>query len=259
MRSIWRGIRHGKIVAVVLTAGLIMFFSLGTALAKQHKAVPKSKPAPAAVDTSNRSDVQAASNDLARTSKEAGGQQSDEQEQFKHSASVRLVAKLTGLSLDGAYWLCVSLNFAVLAGFMIWAARKYLPGIFRDRTRSIQHAMEEARRTSEEAQRRLSEIESRLSRLGTEIEEMRQAAEKEAMEEEARIKSAANEDARRIVKSAEQEITAAARAARRDLTAYAADLAVSLARKQIHVDAGTDHELIRNFARQLDTQPKGNN
>jgi len=53
------------------------------------------------------------------------------------------------------------------------------------------------------------------------------------------------------VTSAEQEITAAAKSARRELTAYAADLAVSLAKKQIHVDAATDQALLRSFAQEL--------
>jgi F0F1-type ATP synthase membrane subunit b/b' len=41
------------------------------------------------------------------------------------------------------------------------------------------------------------------------------------------------------------------KAARRQLTAHAADLAVGLARKQIHVDAATDQALVRSFAGQL--------
>jgi F0F1-type ATP synthase membrane subunit b/b' len=53
------------------------------------------------------------------------------------------------------------------------------------------------------------------------------------------------------VESAEQEITAAAKAARRDLTSYAADLAISLAKKQIHVDPATDSSLVRNFSDRL--------
>jgi F0F1-type ATP synthase membrane subunit b/b' len=117
--------------------------------------------------------------------------------------------------------------------------------------------MAEARKTSEEANRRLADIEARLSNLGSEIEEMGISAEKEAADQEERSKIAAIEDARRIVQSAEQEIAAAARTARRDLTAYAADLAVSLARKQIHVDAGTDQDLIRSFARQLSDPNSG--
>jgi len=190
-----------------------------------------------------------ASVDLAKESREAAAE--DEQAQFKHSWLVQWVAKQTGLSLDHAYWLCVLLNFAVIAGAIGYFSRKNLPGMFRDRTASIQQAMQEARRASEEANRRLAEIETRLSRLDAEIAGMREAAEKEAAAEEARIKAAAAEDARKIVESAEQEIAAAAKSARRELTAYAANLAVSLAAKQIKVDTVTDQGLVRNFAKEL--------
>jgi F-type H+-transporting ATPase subunit b len=187
---------------------------------------------------------------LAKETREAAGED-DETAQFKQSPSVVWLSKLTGGNLQHAYWLAVLLNFAVIAALMIWAARKYLPGAFRARTAAIQRAMEEARRASEDANRRLSEIESRLSKLGDEIAAMKAAGEKDLAAEEARIKAAAEEDARKIVESAEQEIAAAAKAARRDLTTYAADLAVSLAKKQIHVDASTDSSLVRSFADRL--------
>ena len=189
---------------------------------------------------------------LVHESNEAAGEEKDEMEEFKQSASVQLIAKyLTGGNLRYAYWLSVVLNFVVIAAAIIWAARKFLPGLFRDRTAAIQKAMQEAQKASEEARLRLGEIESRLSKLDAEIAAMRAAAEKEGAAEEARIQAAAEEDARKIVASAEQEITAAAKAARRQLTAYAADLAVGLARKQIQVDAATDQALVRNFAGQL--------
>ncbi|HZR57963.1 MAG TPA: ATP synthase F0 subunit B [Terriglobales bacterium] len=185
----------------------------------------------------------------AQDSREAAGE--DDQAQFKHSASVQILAKLTGMSLEHAYWLGVSLNFAIVAGILIWAARKYLPDAFRNRTASIQKAIEEARKTSEEANRRLTEIESRLSKLDTEIAGMRARAEKEAVLEEAKIKAAAEEEARRIVESAEQEISAAAKMARRELKVFAADLAVSLATNNIRIDQPTDQALVRGFAQQL--------
>lgn len=186
---------------------------------------------------------------LVRETREAAGE--DESAQFKHSSSVRLVSKLTGLDLESAYWLCVALNFVVIAGAIVWLSRKYLPHAFRNRTASIQKAIAEARKTSEEANRRLADIESRLSRLDSEIEEMRATAEKEVASEDERIKIAAAEDVRRIVASAEQEIAAAAKSARRDLTTYAADLAVALARKQIQVDAATDQALVRSFTQHI--------
>jgi F-type H+-transporting ATPase subunit b len=190
---------------------------------------------------------------LAHESREAAGEEKDEMAEFKQSPSVEFVAHLTGLKLQQSYWLCVGLNFAVIAIFMAWASRKYLPGMFRNRTAAIQKAMQEAQKASEEARRKLAEIESRLQKLDVEIGMMRDAAEKEGADEEARIKAAAEQDARKIVASAEQEIAAAAKAARRQLAAHAAELAVGLAQKQIHVDAGTDQALVRNFVGQLGT------
>ena len=175
----------------------------------------------------------------------------DETAQFKHSASVQLLARVTGLSLEGAYWLAVVLNFAIMVALIVWASKKSLPTMFRNRTASIQKSLEEARRASEDANRRLGDVESRLGRLGDEINQMRATSEKEAAAEEERIKAAAIEDGKRIIESAEQEIAAATKAARRELTAYAADLAVSLAAKQINVDTPTDEVLVRRFAQQI--------
>jgi F-type H+-transporting ATPase subunit b len=175
----------------------------------------------------------------------------DETSQFKHSASVQLLARITGLSLEGAYWLAVAVNFAIVAGLIAWASKKSLPAMFRNRNASIQRALEEARQASADANRRLGGIESRLAHLDGEINQMRAVSEREAAAEEERIKAAAAEDAKHIAESARQEIEAATKAARRELTEHAADLAVSLAAKQIHVDTTTDEALVRRFAQQI--------
>jgi len=187
--------------------------------------------------------------ELTKESREAAGEEGSGQ--FKHSAPVQWISKITGLNLEESYLLLMGTNFLIVAAVIAWIARKNLPAFFRNRTAMIQKAMEEARQASAEANRRLAEIESRLSRLDAEIGEMRAAAEKEAAEEEERIKAAAEEDARKIVESVGQEVAAAVRTARRELTAYAADLAVALAKKSIHIDPATDQTLVHHFARQL--------
>lgn len=192
---------------------------------------------------------QEAGGQLAEHSREAAGE--DENAQFKQSPSVKLLARMTGLSLEHAYLLSVLLNFAIIAGAVVFALKRKLPGVFRDRSSSIQKAMAEARTASEDANRRLADIEARLSKLGGEIQQMQFSADKEALAEEARIKAAAEEDAKKIVESATQEIAAATKNVRRELKAYAADLAVALARKQIRVDDATDHNLIDGFAQRL--------
>jgi F-type H+-transporting ATPase subunit b len=213
-----------------------------------QQAQPQQAPQPEIKQDKSRRGPQ---QELVHESREAAGEEEDETAQFKQSPSVQLISKWTGLDLRHAYWLSLITNFVVVAGILVWAGRKYLPGMFRDRTAAIQKAMQEAQKASEEARRRLADIESRLSKLDSEIGAMRDAAEREALAEEARIRSATQEEAKKIVAAAEQEIAAAGKAARRALTAHAADLAVGLAQKQIRVDAATDRALVRNFAEQL--------
>ncbi|MGC2138352.1 MAG: ATP synthase F0 subunit B [Candidatus Sulfotelmatobacter sp.] len=237
-----------KIVRAGLLTWLLMSFAgaTGSLRAQDKPATPQKQR-----QSSGATNQRGVGQQLVHEAREAAGEEKDETVEFKQSASVRLIAKWTGMSLQHAYWLSVLLNFVVIAAVIIWAARKYLPGMFSARTAAIQKAMQEAQKASEEARRRLAEIESRLMKLDVEIGMMRDAAEREAGAEEARIQAAVQEDARKMVESAQQEIAAAAKAARRELTAYAADLAVGLAQKQIHVDAATDQVLLRKFAGEL--------
>lgn len=177
--------------------------------------------------------------------------EADATEAFRHSSAVRFIARLTGLSLDQAYWSCVVLNFAIVFVLVWMGLRKVLPGVFKSRSEAIQRGIEEARKTSEEARRRLTEVEGRLSRLDVEIAEMRRQADENAGAEEKRILAETEEERRRIVASAEQEIALAANTARRDLKSYAAELAVELARKKIQVGKDTDQALVREFTARL--------
>lgn len=232
--------------------GVAAFLFLSMAMAAQSRDSGASSEAHSSKSAPSRS----LAGELAKETREAAGE-GEENSAFKRSGSVRFVARLTGLSLEQAYWLCVVLNFAVIAGVLIWLARTRLPGVFRERTASIQKAMREARSASEEAGRRLAGIESRLAKLDTEIAGMRAVAEQEAAAEEARIRAAAAEEARKIAQSAEEEIASAALAARRELTAHAANLAVTLASQQIKLDAGTDQALVRSFTEQFPTASNG--
>lgn len=194
---------------------------------------------------------------LAQESREAAGEEKGENDELKKSPAVQFVSHLTGMSIQHAYWLCMVLNFVIIAAAIVWLSRMHLPGVFRSRTQSIQSAIKEAQKASEDANRRLAEIELRLSKLDADIASMQSTADQEAVAEEARIHAAAEDDRRKIVESAHQEIEAAAKAARRDLKVYAADLAVALAQRQIRVDSSTDQALVRGFAEQLGNETNG--
>jgi F-type H+-transporting ATPase subunit b len=184
-------------------------------------------------------------------------EQQEEHAEFKYSAAVRWISRVTGLPVTGAYWLAMILNFAIIAAAVLWFWRAYAPSAFRARTASIQKGMEEARLASQDANRRLAEVESRLGRLDLEIAELRSAAEGHAADEETRLRAAAEEDKARIIEAARQEIEAASRQARRELKTYAAGLAVSLAEKRIQVDPAADRVLFHGFVEQLANGEKG--
>jgi len=175
----------------------------------------------------------------------------DEEAEFKQSASVRWLAKVTGLSVGAAYWVSTVLNFVIVAVVLVVFLKSPMASFFRERTLGIQKGMEEARRASEEAGRRLSEIEARLAKLDAETAEMRATADREAGREEGGARAAAEQAKAKIVQGAEQEIAAAARQARGELKSYAAELAVSLAEKKIQVNAATDRALVREFVDHL--------
>jgi F-type H+-transporting ATPase subunit b len=185
-------------------------------------------------------------------------QPADEEDAFKHSPAVQFVARITRVSLTTAYWLCVAVNFAILAVAILALMRSSLPAMFRGRTQEIQKGIQEARRSSEDAGRRLKEIEVRLSRLNTEIDEMRKRAESEASAEEEHIRASIDEEKQKILLAAEQEVGQAANAARRELQKYAAELAIDIARQRIHVDAAGDRLLVADFAQQLTSHSRGN-
>ncbi|HSE49352.1 MAG TPA: ATP synthase F0 subunit B [Terriglobales bacterium] len=247
-----------------LTIFLSLILLAAAALVAQH-AEPAKPPAQSQPQQSQPAQAQptpSPSQELVETShaaaegKEAEHGEEDEEAQFKYSASVQWLAKKTGLSKESAYWVFVALNFAVVAGLILWAWRKSMPLYFRDRTGSIKKQMEEARAASEEANRRLAEVEGRLARLDSEIAELRAQADRDAAAEEQRLRATAEEDRQKIVTQAEQEIASAAKLARGELKKYAAELAVNLAEQKIQVTPQADQALVHAFTEKLGTEAK---
>jgi len=227
------------------------------AYAQEQSAAPSSQQTPAEPTKKEGDqatpDQKTIGGELAGETREAEGE-GEENVNLKHAAPVRWLARKIGLNVHQAHLLALFLNFAIIVVVVVWAARKFVPGMLRNRNASIQHALEEARTASQDANRRLAEIEKRLRQLDVEIGQMQATAEKEAQAEDVRIQKAAEEDIRKVALAAEQEIAAAAKQARRELTTHTAGLAIALARKQINVDSNTDQVLVRTFASKLATR-----
>ncbi|MGA8539226.1 MAG: hypothetical protein WB566_06980 [Terriglobales bacterium] len=228
----------------------LMLFAATSALPTPASAQQRSTAQPSQPPQKQADQHPGIAGELVRETREAAGED-EEHADLKHAKPVQWLARKIGWSVHSTHLLLSGLNFAIIAVAVFWAARKYVPSMLRSRNQSIQQALEEARAASQDANRRLADIENRLRQLDVEIGRMQAAAEKEADAEEIRIQKATEEEIRKVSAAAEQEIAAAAKAARRELAVHTADLALALARQQIHVDSNTDQTLVHSFASSL--------
>lgn len=183
--------------------------------------------------------------------KKEAKEEGDENDAYRHSAAVKAIGAKLGLDAEQAATVFTLLNFIVLAGLIGWFLFKSLPKTFRARNEALQKHLVEAQAASQEASARLSGVEARLGKLDEQIATLRTQAEKDAAQEEQRIKASVEEEKKHILASAEQEIAAATANARRQIQQYAADLAIDQAAKKLVVTAETDRLLVQDFARRL--------
>jgi F-type H+-transporting ATPase subunit b len=175
---------------------------------------------------------------------------------YRHSASVRLLAKWLHLDKETAARLFEYVNFAILAGAVLFALWKYLPKTFRANREEIQNKLTEARTATEEARQRLAAIEQRLSRLDEEIAAIGEQAEKDSVADEARIKASIEAERQRITEAVSRDIAAASSAAQRDLKHFAAGLAVDRAAQRMALTENEDRGLIQEFSQNLSHQAR---
>jgi F-type H+-transporting ATPase subunit b len=149
------------------------------------------------------------------------------------------------------------INFAIVAGALIWVFGKKLPPVFRANAEKIGSAITTATAAKAEADRQLKEAEQRLARLEQEVRRLREEAQREGVAEGERIRALARSDAEKIGIAAKAEIEAAERAARLELKALAAKLAVegaeSLLAKQLTPQ--TQEALVAGFVKSLQGSP----
>ncbi|OGU14816.1 MAG: hypothetical protein A2076_18790 [Geobacteraceae bacterium GWC2_53_11] len=122
------------------------------------------------------------------------------------------------------------LNFAVLAGIIVWALKKAdVRGSLAARQADIEKSLKDAESARDAAEAKLREYSVKLDQAAKEIDELHAAIIREGEQEKSRIIAEANNAAEKIVAqaalSAEQETVKA----RNELRAEAARLAVELA------------------------------
>jgi len=148
-------------------------------------------------------------------------------------------------------------NFAIVAGVLIWVFAKILPPKFRANAENISSAITKATAAKAEADRQLKDAEQRLARLEDEVRALRLEAEKEGAAEAERIRAMAKSDVDKVGVAAKAEIEAAERAARIELKALAAKLAVDGAESLVskRLTPQTQDALIAGFVKSLQGSP----
>ena len=149
------------------------------------------------------------------------------------------------------------INFAIVAGVLVWVFGNLLPPAFRKRAEAVSSAITNATSAKAAAEAQLRDAETRLANLQKEVAELRAFAERESAAEVERLRALTQSDVQKIALAAKVEIEAAERAARLELKALAANLAVagaeSLLVKQLTPKA--QESLISNFVKNLEGSP----
>jgi F-type H+-transporting ATPase subunit b len=149
------------------------------------------------------------------------------------------------------------INFAIVAGLIVWVFGKVLPPMFQKNAENIASAIIKAAGAKAAADAQLREAETKFGNLPKEVAELRVLAEREARAEAERIRDLTRSDAHKITAAAKAEIEATERAARLELKALAAKLAIdgaeSLLAKQL--TAQIQSTLINNFVKSLEARP----
>jgi F0F1-type ATP synthase membrane subunit b/b' len=152
------------------------------------------------------------------------------------------------------------INFALLAGFLVYLYRKRGRVFFDERSETIKKSLEEGRQALEQSQARLAEAEKKLAGLQDEIEALKKQAEADIENEQEKIRHAADDEARRIDEFAKTRIQAATNAAKLELKDYVVERALEQARNTIRqrMDDTNRERLVGYFLEDLDSKTKSN-
>jgi F-type H+-transporting ATPase subunit b len=238
---------------LILLAALVLGIALSP-LALQAQPADSTAPAP-----STSGSASAPESPFKEAHQEVKKSESDETQQYRHSASVQALARLLHVDVETAAKGFEYINFAVILLAIGIPLFKILPKAMRERSEKLSKDLETARTATADANTRLSAVEAKLAGLDAEIAAIRKQVEEEMREDEVRIKASIGEESARIVAAAEQEIQVAAAQARRGLKEYAADLAIDRALSQLTLTAETDRALIAEFARDSKASAGGQN
>ena len=162
----------------------------------------------------------------------------------------------TGEAEHDAGWgptIAKTINFAVLAGILVYFLKTPLTGYLTGRSETIRKALVDAAslRTSSEAQ--LAEVRDRLTRLPAEIDGLQRRGQEELAQERVRLAETTARERDRVLERTRREIDTQFRAARRELLEHVADLSMTLAKTRIEREITPEDQsrLIERYASEV--------
>jgi F-type H+-transporting ATPase subunit b len=142
-------------------------------------------------------------------------------------------------------------NFAILAGTLVYFLRAPIARHMADRSTQIRGDLLKAEETRQAATAQLQELDRKMQALPGELEAMRVRGAQEIAAEEARILKAAAAERERLLEQMRREIELELRIAKRELVEHAASLAVEVASAQLKQNITPDDQ-VRLVDRYLD-------
>ena len=149
------------------------------------------------------------------------------------------------------------INFALVAGVIVWLCLKKGPGFFGRRADVISADIQESTEAKKQADQQLRDGETKLQNLEKEVADLRASAQRESAAEADRIRNLTVTDEQKIAEAGKTEVLAAERAARLELKALAANLAVNGAESLLvkQLTPAAQEALINNFVKTLEGRP----
>ena len=146
-----------------------------------------------------------------------------------------------------------TVNFAILAGVLVYFLRTPLTEYLSSRIVKVRQDLVTAAATRETAARQLTEIQAKLTALPGELEALKTRGGEEIAAERVRIQQAAEAERQRLLEHTRREIDMRLRVARRELVEHAAALAVAVASERIRKSITPDDQarLVERYTSQL--------
>jgi F-type H+-transporting ATPase subunit b len=157
----------------------------------------------------------------------------------------------SGAVMKDFIWRCV--NFAVMAGLLIYFVRKPIKNGLQGRRAEIEKALSDATAAREAAEAKVREYQDKLAKAAAEIDTIYAAIRREGELERDRILASAKEMAAKIEQEADSKAASAVARARAELRAEAARLAVELAEEllQKNVTAADQKRLVDEYMQKV--------